>query len=151
VRTETRLADTIDLVCQECGISYRAPRLSIGCSKYCSAICRERAYLKTRKGAAIRSRERFKYRTGKKNNTIDLIVPYVVYERDNWKCHLCGKRIGKKHKNPHPLSASIDHIIPISKGGEHSYKNVKASHLKCNASKCNRTIDKGEQLLLIGL
>lgn len=58
-----------------------------------------------------------------------------VYERDGWQCQLCQKPIDRTLKAPHRLSASLDHIIPISKGGPHTYANVQAAHLACNTVK----------------
>lgn len=58
-----------------------------------------------------------------------------IYERDRWVCQLCGKRIHKGKKAPHPLSPSIDHIVPLSKGGQHGWANVQAAHFICNSTK----------------
>ncbi len=52
----------------------------------------------------------------------------VVYDRDKGFCHICG--VAVFHDNWH-----LDHIVPLSKGGEHSYKNVAVSHPFCNLSK----------------
>jgi hypothetical protein len=67
--------------------------------------------------------------------TIDLIQ---VYESLNWVCGICGKKINKKLNYPHPKSASLDHIIPLTKGGNHILNNVQPAHLICNKSKGNR-------------
>lgn len=66
-----------------------------------------------------------------------------LYKRDSGICYLCGglcdwndTRIGKKgtvccgFKYP-----SIDHVIPLAKGGLHSWENVKLAHLGCNLEK----------------
>ena len=55
-----------------------------------------------------------------------------IFDRDGWTCQLCHKKVNRKLKHPHPLSASLDHIIPLSNGGQHSYKNVQLAHLSCN-------------------
>lgn len=34
-----------------------------------------------------------------------------------------------------PMMVSLEHIIPLSRGGEHSYANTALSHLRCNLSK----------------
>jgi len=39
-------------------------------------------------------------------------------------------------KAPHPLSMSIDHIIPLSRGGTHEPDNVQLAHFICNSIKC---------------
>lgn len=77
----------------------------------------------------------------------------LAFHRSKWErvtgtCGLCGQRIGKSYAWPHPRSLSIDHVIPISCGGEHSLRNVQAAHLHCNLSKHNRPAD--DQLRLIG-
>lgn len=70
-----------------------------------------------------------------------------ISERDGNRCHLCRKAVPDKVW-PHPLSPSLDHVIPLSRGGIHDPDNVKLAHLRCN-------VEKGagggnEQLLLIG-
>ena len=59
----------------------------------------------------------------------------TLMERDSWTCKLCGLPIDSGLKFPHPLSQSIDHVMPVSKGGEHSYANTQAAHLNCNIRK----------------
>lgn len=71
-----------------------------------------------------------------------------IFERDRWTCQLCFKRIPKRLKSPHPRSATLDHIVPLAEGGEHTVTNVHAAHRLCNSSKSHR--GGGEQLLLIG-
>lgn len=58
-----------------------------------------------------------------------------VFNRDEWRCGLCGGRINSELKHPHPLSASVDHVVPISRGGADIYSNVQAAHLICNLHK----------------
>jgi len=58
-----------------------------------------------------------------------------IFERDAWECGICGRKINKRLKHPDPLSGSIDHIIPLSKGGNDSLLNVQAAHLRCNLGK----------------
>lgn len=61
-----------------------------------------------------------------------------IFERDGWRCGLCGDGIDQARAWPDPGSASLDHVLPLSKGGAHSRENVQASHLGCNVSKNNR-------------
>jgi len=70
-----------------------------------------------------------------------------VYERDRWRCGLCSKRVDRRLKYPHPMSASLDHIVPLSLDGAHSMANVQLAHLACNLSKSN---GGSQQLALIG-
>lgn len=71
-----------------------------------------------------------------------------VFERDGWMCGICGKRVDKRLKDRHPLMASLDHIVPMSLGGGHTYLNTQCSHLECNLRKSFRLA--GDQLALIG-
>lgn len=71
-----------------------------------------------------------------------------ICERDGWKCGLCGKPVDRRLSYPHPMSGSIDHIIPMSRGGDHLPENVQCAHLKCNMDKSNK--DVAQQLALIG-
>ncbi|MFC8583242.1 HNH endonuclease [Streptomyces sp. NPDC057217] len=61
-----------------------------------------------------------------------------VYARDAWTCWLCALPIDPGKAWPSPDSASLDHVIPLSKGGPHTMANVKASHLSCNLIKSDR-------------
>lgn len=56
-----------------------------------------------------------------------------VYERDNWTCYLCGDAVDPAAKWPDQMCHSLDHVIPLSKGGPHSEPNVRLAHWLCNA------------------
>lgn len=68
------------------------------------------------------------------------IDPLEIFEKDNWICAVCGKKIDKYSYYPNPMSASLDHIIPFSKGGTHTRGNVRATHLRCNIVRGNKLI-----------
>ena len=68
--------------------------------------------------------------------------PYIaesVFSRDNWICQLCYSPIDPELPRNDYWGATIDHIIPISKGGPDSPDNVQAAHWVCNVKKNNRT------------
>lgn len=62
----------------------------------------------------------------------------ALLERDGEECGICGEAIDLDLEHPDPLSKSIDHVIPISKGGEHSLTNCQLAHLGCNVRKSNK-------------
>jgi uncharacterized Zn finger protein len=101
---------------------------------YCSQKCSAKAY-EAKKDANRRKRIT--------NALIDKDISLeALYKRDNGICHICGGKcdwgdhkykgryfiVGKKYP-------SIDHVIPLSKGGTHSWNNVKLAHLSCNSAK----------------
>lgn len=56
-------------------------------------------------------------------------------------CALCGELVDKSLRFPNPLSASIDHIIPIAKGGHPAaLENLQLTHLKCNQNKATKIV-----------
>lgn len=68
--------------------------------------------------------------------------------RDKYRCHLCGKRVDTSITGRGPQVATIDHLVPLSLGGDHSWANVALAHKGCNSRKAAR--GAGEQLMLIG-
>lgn len=70
----------------------------------------------------------------------ELVIRAEVYARDEWTCRLCGLSVQADLKWPDPGSPSLDHIVPLSRGGGHTYANVQLAHLRCNLVKGNRTV-----------
>jgi len=52
----------------------------------------------------------------------------TILQRDNHECCYCGKR-----------ATTMDHIMPRSRGGQHSWTNVVACCFDCNQAKDNKT------------
>ena len=51
-------------------------------------------------------------------------------------CALCGKPVDFSLKFPDPMSPTVDHIVPIAKGGHPSaLENLQLAHLSCNRRK----------------
>ena len=54
-------------------------------------------------------------------------------------CAICGAPIDKSLKTPHPLSAEVDEIIPVSRGGSPlDWNNIQLTHRICNQRKGNK-------------
>lgn len=64
-----------------------------------------------------------------------------IFLRDNHQCQYCGKKVSEK-------KLTIDHVIPISKGGRHEWDNVVAACSKCNNRKGNKLADQADMALL---
>lgn len=66
-----------------------------------------------------------------------------VFARDGWVCQICQRPVNKGLSWPHTESASLDHIVPLSRGGAHSEANARLAHLGCNVGK-GATIEAGD-------
>lgn len=75
--------------------------------------------------------------------TVEDFAPRQVYERDDWLCRLCRRPIDPAIAWPDPMSPSVDHRVPLAKGGEHSMANAQAAHLGCNSRKRDRLDELG--------
>lgn len=57
-------------------------------------------------------------------------------------CGICGKPVDFSYKYPHPLSPTVDHIIPVSKGGHPSdLSNLQLAHRCCNRQKSDKLLE----------
>ncbi len=60
-----------------------------------------------------------------------------LYERDSGICWICGKPCDiNVHYNSNNYP-SVDHLIPISKGGKDEWSNIRLAHRGCNSRRGN--------------
>lgn len=126
--------------CKACGVEFqsRSPR-RVYCDNGCYPPPKD-----TRKN----QRKMSKRRAMIAQAFVEEVDPTTLFERDGWRCHICGKKCRQDVDNFHPKAPTIDHIIPLVAGGEHSYKNTACAHRYCNVSKGARDI--GQQLAIVG-
>lgn len=58
----------------------------------------------------------------------ELIDHQKLFEMYEGKCGICTLPMD-------PTDFHVDHIVPLSRGGEHTYANVQPTHPLCNLSK----------------
>jgi 5-methylcytosine-specific restriction endonuclease McrA len=118
-----------------------------GPSKSCSSKCKQIAVKKRKQndariGKAVR-------RARSKGAQCESVNPFKVFDRDNWVCQLCGIKTPKsKRASIDDDAPELDHIIPLSRGGSHSYINTQCACRRCNQSKGDKP---SGQLLMFGL
>lgn len=129
---EKREHELSNLKCIECGKRFKGEYLN---QKICSTKCRS-----TRKNRQQRLRK--DTRINSINNIDKDISLESLYERDKGICYICGGQCDFKdyqRVNGYFISGhdypSIDHIIPLARGGMHAWNNVKLAHHHCNAVK----------------
>lgn len=109
--------------------------------KYCSKICARRAQDKTQE---IRRRTRMRSLPMDSDITLE-----GLYKRDGGRCHICGMlclpddyEIRGGQKQCGEYYPSIDHVIPLARGGSHTWDNVKLAHRRCNTFKSDKDLDE---------
>lgn len=71
--------------------------------------------------------------------TTEPVSRIAILKRDKWKCQLCGCRTPQRLLGTHePNAPTLDHIIPLAKGGGHSPDNLQCACWTCNTSKRDR-------------
>lgn len=123
----------INRECASCGHQFAT---MVRSQIYCSRPC------------ARRDRRHYRERARRAGVKYEPINKRRVYERDKWRCGICRRKVNPKLRYPNSLCASLDHIVPLSLGGNHEYSNVQCSHYKCNTDK--NAGSALEQLALIG-
>lgn len=88
-------------------------------------------------------------RAAEKSSQLEKIDRLVVFERDGWVCQLCYTEVDKNLKFPERGFATLDHVIPLSKGGSHTYSNVQLAHLSCNQTKSNSILGDDSNFYLL--
>ena len=113
-------------VCTECFAAF-ATTYGLKLRRYCSVSCGKKAGKRT---------ARAKGKARKRAATVEAVNPTRVFVRDGWLCHLCGGKTDKTRRGTyHPKAPELDHIVPLAKGGAHSYANTACAHRQCNAAK----------------
>lgn len=123
-------------ICKGCGCLFYSERIGVS---YCSDSCVKRVH------NAIAKDKRLKKLS---NRIIDKgITLKRLFEKSEGVCALCGGRCswGDHYMTDNGAFVagatypSIDHIIPISKGGLHEWSNIQLAHFYCNTLKGNNT------------
>ena len=129
-----------DATCRNCGKGFH--RSNPGSTRFmCSQVCLDEA------DASVRRAGRLKRKALERGARVGVCIdPLKVFERDGWKCQLCGTSTPKSKRGTYDNKApELDHILPISLGGKHDWSNVQCACRKCNSDKGARP--KGQMLL----
>jgi 5-methylcytosine-specific restriction endonuclease McrA len=107
-------------------------------AKYCGLICMAAAL---RDGHDRDRTNRIKWAADRaKKNGVDFerFDPFEIFERDGWRCYICGDPTPKELRGTrHPKAPELDHIVPISAGGPHTRENTACACKACNFEKGN--------------
>lgn len=115
--------------CAECGGSFVTNQPQ---AQYCSDRCvRRRA-----------ERHKWQRRRARKegNGAFETIDIRQIAERDKWTCHLCRQPVTRE-------TWSLDHLHPLSQGGEHTSANVAIAHRLCNAIRSDMPLKETQRII----
>lgn len=102
-------------------------------NRFCSAICRRRAW-RARESTQIAKRMRKAKTRGASG--LERVDPLKVFARDGWCCQLCGcKTPARLRGTVRATAPELDHIVPLSCGGAHTYVNTQCACRRCNSKK----------------
>jgi hypothetical protein len=103
---------------------------------YCSTSCAKRS-ARTRR----RARKRNAYVANVRRNQ--------VFAADGWRCYICRRKVVYSALPPDPLAPTLDHVIPLARGGTHEPRNCRLACFRCNCVKSDR--GGNEQMLLLAV
>lgn len=133
--------------CQICGspVGYAhmgAPR------KYCSSRCER----KSESAIASRRLQRAKRKALKRGaNGAEAVNPLAVFAAAGWRCQICNRPTPQRLRGTtHKRAPELDHIVPVSKGGKHTWANTQCACRECNLWKSDRIV-VGQAGLFSGL
>lgn len=66
---------------------------------------------------------------------VEIIDRKAIVERDKAICQICLVAVDLTLPHRHPMSLTLDHVIPLARGGNHSADNLQVAHWRCNSRK----------------
>jgi 5-methylcytosine-specific restriction endonuclease McrA len=136
----------VETKCKRCGVAFTALTRTSQPHHYCSPLCRraiERRKRKSKDGREHRKRERVKLPIWAVRGDVSLAG---LHSRSNGKCVQC-KRKTVMSKTYRPDQATVDHIVPMSKGGLHIQDNLQLMCQACNSAKSNKIIGDAQMVM----
>jgi hypothetical protein len=121
-------------LCKECSGEYQGTENRVFCSDACSSKHARRKYKRA-------YGNKYRHRARKAGVLYEPINILTVFERDGWRCQICGVKTPKRLRGKNEdRSPELDHRIPIAMGGDHTYGNVQCACRACNLKKLDRKI-----------
>ena len=113
--------------CLRCGKPY-CRRFKHANNGMCSAECTKRAH---------KAAEKRRRRVARRNGQSERYTTREIADRDGWRCHLCGKKVPDRPYKARDADPTVDHLVPVSAGGDDVRSNVALAHNLCNMRRSN--------------
>ena len=116
--------------CPECGDGFKTNYYA-ETKRFCSDRCCDRYFEREYK---IKRKEQLK------KAFVEPVSFKKIYKRDQAICQICGEHVEYDKTPTNPMGATIDHIVPLSKGGLHCINNCQLAHRVCNSLKGDKIV-----------
>lgn len=134
------------LTCRAEFLPQRRARADVTHGLYCSLPCRPQCERLPPGEADARERmyRQASYARGKGAPVVDHVDWRAIFERDGWVCGICHKPVDPALEGPDEEAACINHIVPLSHGGEHTAENLQCAHWICSSLRADRADGQAE-------
>lgn len=141
LKNETNFKSEIK-ICKNCGEEFETEYK--GLREFCSERCRKRKY---------KEQDKIRTRRMQENGEVDKDITLdKVFKKYDGECQICKRKCNYndfgENINGHVIYGnaypSIDHIVPISKGGTHTWGNIQLACRLCNSYKCDSYVEERE-------
>lgn len=124
-----------------CGVDFRQIKEGqASCSNACAQKAWKSANRKPEPWNDRRKANAIRRRALKSTDDAERFSPLEIFERDGWVCGLCSLPVNKDLPWPHPDSPTLDHVLALARGGNHTRANSQLAHARCNLSKGARPL-----------
>ena len=107
------------------------------CRTYCSKACLRKSETHRASRRAAKARRKAIERGCSEARSLD---PLAVFQRDKWRCQLCGIKTPKGLRGTiDPRAPELDHVVTIADGGAHTMQNTQCACRRCNIAKGARS------------
>lgn len=77
----------------------------------------------------------------------DEIDHLTLFNLHGWTCYVCRDAIDPRKRFPHLDAATVEHIVPLCKGGTHTWDNVAPAHARCNFQKGDSLLNENSAMV----
>lgn len=110
------------------------------CAERAAAVAKQRYRQSPQRKAARRKGKAWR-RAVERGVTAERFDPFEIFERDRWRCHMCGCKTPKRLRGTYENNApELDHIVPLAAGGQHTRMNTACACRKCNGLKADKPL-----------
>lgn len=147
-RPKGRVGRELSRVCSACGgqfsfVSKERGRHPKFCSDSCRLVFRLLSDNRRRRfcGEACARRHarriaKAKRQARERTEKAESVNPFKVFTRDGWRCYLCGVDTPRSLRGTNdPRAPELEHVVPLARGGAHTYENTACACRACNGAK----------------